>query len=216
MHHVTEQALPGHGSGLCCRHYYCYCRLQRRMQRERWVDPRGSSALERVGNPQAAVLGDGHGGESGGYCCGCDHGRAESRQSAERTTPASSLNGSGSGTSDQARGLHTGSAVDSRMGAWAWPCLCSHLLYPTTPVCCHLMRVRYVIREKTGWERRLARYRPEEEDSTHLESWNLSNIINWKEENLDLSCRHQRAETRLTLCGCASGATWPLCVHTFR
>lgn len=59
------------------------------------------------------MLGGGHGGESVECCCGC----AESCWSAEGTTPASSLSGSGSGAGDQGRGLHTVSAADNRMGA---------------------------------------------------------------------------------------------------
>lgn len=155
--------VPGHGSGLGCCYYCCYCCwLQCRGRAEQWVAPRGSSPLEMAQCPVGVVLGDGHDGQSGECCCGC--GCAESRWSAERTTPASSLNGSGSGTSDQGRGLRTGSAADSRMGVWAWLCWRFLPLYLTNLVCCHLMGERYMI-SKTEWDSRLICFRAEKEES---------------------------------------------------
>lgn len=157
---LVWNGIPGHGNGLYCCYYYCCCCcwLQHRVQAEHWVAPQDSLALERAECPGAVVLGDGHGGWSGERCCGCGRGCgrgcgcAESHWSAERTTPASSLNGSGSRTGDQGRALHMGSAADSRMGVWAWPCLHFLLLYLTNRVCCHLVRVIYMIRKNIGWK----------------------------------------------------------------
>lgn len=139
----SSLTIPGHGSELhCCCYCHCCCRWpQHKEQAEHWAVPPGSWALERVECQGAGVQGDGYGGQSGACCCGC----AESHRSAERMTPASSLNGRGSGTGEQGRGLHRGSAADSRMGVWAWLCPSFLLLYLTNLVCCHLNRAKHTI-----------------------------------------------------------------------
>lgn len=88
--------------------------------------------------PEAVVLDDGHGGGSGEHCCCCDRGCAANRWFAVMMTPANSLNGSGSGTGDQERGLHRGNAADSKMVVWALLHQYFLLLYLTNLVCHHL------------------------------------------------------------------------------
>lgn len=83
------------------------------MQAEHSASPQRSLTLEKAGFLGAVAWGDGHGGGSGARCC--DRDRAGRRWSAERTRPANSLNGSDSGTGDQGRAFHMGSAADSKM-----------------------------------------------------------------------------------------------------